>query len=111
MSKSTELTTEQVLAFMAANPNALRLASAQSAAELLNGEAVQAVVDQLTAAVAASHDSVPALPGQPRTLGQEGVSQSLTRIPGAITLGRGAVAARVAALTPVPAEVAASPET
>lgn len=100
MPQPTELTTEQVLAFMAANPNALRLASAQSAEGLVNGPAMQAIVDHLNAEIAASHDSVATLPGQPRLAGQEGTSQSLARILGAIMIARNHVSARLVALSP-----------
>lgn len=100
MTESTELTTEQVLAFMAANPNALRLASAQSAEGLVNGPAMQAIVDQLSAEIAASHDSVATTPGQPRLAGQEGTSQSLALIVSAIMIARTRVSARLVALSP-----------
>lgn len=99
MSAAKALTPEQVLAWIADNPDALRLASAQAAADLLADPAVQAVVDLLSSAVAASQDSLPASPGQPRAAGSTGSRESINRILSAIALARLEVAARIRALS------------
>lgn len=98
------LNADAVLAWIAENPNALRQASAQTAADVLNGPIVQAALDALTAAVAVSQDSAPRVVGQAAAPGAVGTAQSLQRVVDTITLGRIEIANRLAALTPADPE-------
>jgi hypothetical protein len=93
------LTPEQVMTWMADNPGALRLASAEAAAELLNGPVVQTALDALLAALEINQDSATTA-GQPRAAGDEGSRETLQRVANAIVLGRTLVAARVTKLSP-----------
>jgi hypothetical protein len=103
MTKSTEPTAEQVLAFLASNPDALRLPSAQAAFEALNSETVTQAIAVIDAALRINQDSTMPSPGQ-RALGEEGSREILQRVRTGLKLGRDLIALRVAKLTPVEAE-------
>lgn len=104
----TDLTAEEVLAYLATNPDALRLPSAQAASEALNSQAVQQAITVIDAALLINQDSATAGPGQ-RADGEEGSRETLQRVRTALKLGRDLIALRVARLTP--AEAPAVPET
>lgn len=103
MTKSTEPTAEQVLAFLASNPDALRLPSAQAAFDALNSEAATQAIAVIDAALMINQDSATPSPGQ-RAAGEEGSREILQRVRTGLKLGRDLIALRVAKLTPVEAE-------
>lgn len=102
MTTSSELTPEQVLAYLATNPDALRLPSALAAASALNSEAVQQAITIIDAALLVNQDPAAAAPGQ-RTAGEEGSRETLQRVRTTLKLGQDLIALRVAKLTPVEA--------
>lgn len=106
--QTVELTPEQVLAYLATNPDALRLPSAKAASEALNSQAVQQAITVIDAARLINQDSATAAPGQ-RTVGEEGSRETLQRVRTALKLGQDLIALRVAKLTPV--EAPSTPET
>ncbi|GLK49482.1 hypothetical protein GCM10017620_24550 [Brevundimonas intermedia] len=100
--QAVELTPEQVLAYLATNPEALRLPSALTAAEALNSAAVQQAITVIDAALLINQDSASPAPGQ-RTAGEEGSRETLQRVRTALKLGQDMITLRIAKLTPVEA--------
>lgn len=109
MAKTATLTPEQVLAWMAENPDGLRLSSAQTALEVLNGPEVTAAMEVLTAALKINQDSAVVTPGQSRANGEEGSREALSRTVTAIQLGRNLAARRIERLNPAEPEASPTP--
>lgn len=94
------LTPEQVLAWMAENPDALRLVSAEAALAVINGPEVTAALDVLSAHLKTNQDSAAMPAGQSRVNGDEGSREAVSRAISGITLARTLIARRIAKLTP-----------